>query len=94
MSFPHQLLMSYLSTLNLTRREGVIIKWLAWIYSSNKSQTCSNFLLLFFILIFYCLHFLKIFNIYIKRAAEIFGVTHTREIYEKAIEVLDNDQAR
>ncbi|CAB3983383.1 pre-mRNA-splicing factor SYF1-like [Paramuricea clavata] len=36
----------------------------------------------------------EIFNIYIKRAAEIFGVTHTREIYEKAIEVLDNDQAR
>lgn len=27
------------------------------------------------------------FNIYIKRAAEIYGVTHTRPIYEKAIEV-------
>lgn len=28
------------------------------------------------------------FNIYIKRAAEIYGVTHTRAIYQKAIEVL------
>lgn len=28
------------------------------------------------------------FNIYIKRAAEIYGVTHTRGIYQKAIEVL------
>uniref|UniRef100_A0A8C3C600 Suppressor of forked domain-containing protein n=1 Tax=Cairina moschata TaxID=8855 RepID=A0A8C3C600_CAIMO len=27
------------------------------------------------------------FNIYIKRAAELYGVTHTRPIYEKAIEV-------
>lgn len=27
------------------------------------------------------------FNIYIKRAAEIYGVTHTRAIYQKAIEV-------
>lgn len=27
------------------------------------------------------------YNIYIKRAAEIYGVTHTRSIYEKAIEV-------
>lgn len=27
------------------------------------------------------------FNIYIKRAAEIYGVTYTREIYQKAIEV-------
>lgn len=27
------------------------------------------------------------FNIYIKRAAEIYGVTHTRSIYQKAIEV-------
>lgn len=34
------------------------------------------------------------FNLYIKRAAEIFGVTHTREIYEKAIEVLTDDKAR
>ncbi|XP_028394719.1 pre-mRNA-splicing factor SYF1-like [Dendronephthya gigantea] len=36
----------------------------------------------------------EIFNIYIKKAAEIFGVTHTREIYEKAIEVLGDDQSR
>ena len=34
------------------------------------------------------------FNLYIKQAAEIFGVTHTREIYEKAIEVLPDEQAR
>ena len=34
------------------------------------------------------------FAIYIKRAAEAFGITHTREIYEKAIEVLPNDGAR
>ena len=34
------------------------------------------------------------FNLYIKRAAEIFGVTHTREIYEKAIEVLPDEHAR
>lgn len=27
------------------------------------------------------------FNIYIKRAAELYGVTHTRPIYQKAIEV-------
>lgn len=30
------------------------------------------------------------FNIYIKRAAEIYGVTYTREIYQKAIEVNAN----
>ncbi|XP_070582113.1 pre-mRNA-splicing factor SYF1-like [Ptychodera flava] len=36
----------------------------------------------------------EMFNIYIKRAAEIYGVTHTRPIYEEAIEVLTNDQAR
>ena len=34
------------------------------------------------------------FNIYLKRAAEVFGVTHTREIYEKAIEVLPDKAAR
>lgn len=27
------------------------------------------------------------FNIYIKRAAEIYGVTYTRAIYQKSIEV-------
>lgn len=37
---------------------------------------------------------LQMFNLYIKQAAEIFGVTHTREIYEKAIEVLPNEQSR
>ncbi|KAK3532152.1 hypothetical protein QTP86_009020, partial [Hemibagrus guttatus] len=34
------------------------------------------------------------FNIYIKRAAEIYGVTHTRAIYQKAIEVLPDEHAR
>lgn len=36
----------------------------------------------------------EMFNVYIKRAAEIYGVTYTRPIYEKAIEVLNHDQAR
>lgn len=36
----------------------------------------------------------EMFNIYIKRAAELFGVTNTRTIYEKAIEVLDNEHSR
>ena len=34
------------------------------------------------------------FTIYLKRAAEAFGVTHTREIYEKAIEILPDKGAR
>ena len=34
------------------------------------------------------------FTIYIKRATELFGITHTREIYEKAIEVLPDTGAR
>ncbi|RWS31360.1 pre-mRNA splicing factor Syf1-like protein [Leptotrombidium deliense] len=36
----------------------------------------------------------EMFNIYIRKAAEMFGVTYTRQIYEKAIEVLPDDQAR
>lgn len=36
----------------------------------------------------------EVFNIYIKRVAEVYGVTHTRPIYEKAIEVLPDDKAR
>ena len=36
----------------------------------------------------------QMFNIYIKRAAEIYGVTHTRAIYEQAIEVLNDEQSR
>ncbi len=36
----------------------------------------------------------QMFNIYIKRAAEIYGVTHTRPIYEKALEALKDEQAR
>nr|XP_039253689.1 pre-mRNA-splicing factor SYF1-like [Styela clava] len=34
------------------------------------------------------------FNIYIKRVAEIYGVTHTRPIYQRAIESLEDAQAR
>jgi thiol-disulfide isomerase/thioredoxin len=34
------------------------------------------------------------FNIYIKRAAEIYGVTHTRGIYQKAIEVPATPEAQ
>ncbi|XP_063424843.1 pre-mRNA-splicing factor SYF1-like [Mytilus trossulus] len=36
----------------------------------------------------------EMFNVYIKRAAEIYGVTYTRPIYEKALEVLPDEQAR
>ena len=35
-----------------------------------------------------------IFNIYINRAAEIYGVPKTRQIYEKAIEVLPEEKSR
>ncbi|RZF38032.1 hypothetical protein LSTR_LSTR006431 [Laodelphax striatellus] len=35
-----------------------------------------------------------LFNIYIKKAAEIYGVPKTRQIYEKAIEVLNEDNTR
>lgn len=34
------------------------------------------------------------YNIYIKKAAEIYGVPKTREIYEKAIEELDDEHSR
>ncbi|XP_026463495.1 pre-mRNA-splicing factor SYF1-like [Ctenocephalides felis] len=36
----------------------------------------------------------QMFNIYIKKAAEIYGVPKTRQIYEKAIELLPEDKAR
>ncbi|NXN97695.1 SYF1 factor, partial [Rhinopomastus cyanomelas] len=36
----------------------------------------------------------EMFNIYIQRAAQLYGVTHTRPIYQKAIEVLGDDAAR
>ncbi|XP_019864746.1 pre-mRNA-splicing factor syf1 homolog [Aethina tumida] len=36
----------------------------------------------------------EVFNIYIKRAAEIYGLPKTRQIYEKAIEVLPEDKTR
>lgn len=36
----------------------------------------------------------EMFNIYIKKAAEIYGLPKTRQIYEKAIEVLDETSAR
>ena len=34
------------------------------------------------------------YNIFIRKAAEMFGVTHTRQIYEKAIEVLSDGQSQ
>lgn len=37
---------------------------------------------------------LEIFNVYIKKATQLLGITHTRAIYEKAIECLPDDQAR
>lgn len=36
---------------------------------------------------------LQMFNIYLKKAAEIFGIPYTRQIYEQALEVLPDDQA-
>ncbi|XP_076360546.1 pre-mRNA-splicing factor SYF1 fand [Tachypleus tridentatus] len=36
----------------------------------------------------------EMFNIYIKKAAEIYGVTYTRQIYEKAIEALPDHYAQ
>ncbi|XP_015791103.1 pre-mRNA-splicing factor SYF1 [Tetranychus urticae] len=36
----------------------------------------------------------EMYNIYIKKAAEMFGVTYTRQIYEKAIENLSDNEAR
>merc|ERR1719471_1094012 len=36
----------------------------------------------------------SLFNIYLKKAAEIYGVTRTRAIYEKAIELLGDTEAR
>jgi hypothetical protein len=35
----------------------------------------------------------QMFNIYIKRASDAFGVVYTRQIYEKAIEQLPDDHA-
>ncbi|XP_046404524.1 pre-mRNA-splicing factor syf1 homolog [Ischnura elegans] len=36
----------------------------------------------------------ELFNIYIKKAAEIYGVARTRQIYEQAIEILAEEHAR
>ncbi|VDN59227.1 unnamed protein product [Dracunculus medinensis] len=36
----------------------------------------------------------KIFNIYIKRATSLFGMTSTRPIFERAIEILPEDESR
>lgn len=36
----------------------------------------------------------EMFNIYVKKAAEMFGVTYTRNIYQQAIDALPDDQAR
>ena len=35
-----------------------------------------------------------LFNIYLKKAADIYGVTRTRQIYEKAIEVLSDSESK
>ncbi|CAG2107967.1 unnamed protein product [Medioppia subpectinata] len=35
-----------------------------------------------------------LFNVFIRKAAQMFGVTHTRQIYEKAIDVLSDSQAQ
>lgn len=40
------------------------------------------------------LYWFQLFNIYIKKAAEIYGVPKTRQIYEKAIEALHEDNCR
>ena len=37
---------------------------------------------------------IQIYNIYIKQVASMKGVTATREIFEKAIEILPDDQAK
>lgn len=37
---------------------------------------------------------MQVFNVYIKRASELLGLIHTRPIYEKAVEILPDDQAR
>ena len=37
---------------------------------------------------------LQVYNIYIKSVAEMFGVTHTRPIYERSVEALKDDEAR
>ena len=34
------------------------------------------------------------FNVYLRKASEIYGVTRTRQIYQKAIELLDDKEAR
>lgn len=34
------------------------------------------------------------FNIYIKKATSMYGLTYTRPIFEHAIEVLPEDQSR
>ena len=37
---------------------------------------------------------MEMFNIYIKRAAELYGLTYTRPIFEKAVEELPDNEAR
>ena len=36
----------------------------------------------------------EVYNIYLRKAAEIYGVTRTRQIYEKAIEILPEAESR
>lgn len=45
-------------------------------------------------MLLYNFNLFQLFNIYIKKAAEIYGVPKTRQIYERAIEVLTEDNAR
>ena len=35
----------------------------------------------------------EVYNIYLRKAAEIYGVTRTRQIYEKAIEILSEAES-
>lgn len=37
---------------------------------------------------------MQVFNVYIKKATQLLGLIHTRPIYEKAVEILPDDQAR
>ena len=36
----------------------------------------------------------EVYNIYLRKAAEIYGVTRTRQIYETAIETLKESESR
>lgn len=64
---------------------------------SLYTLACKGLTILLFIELFHsliCYDFFQLFNIYIKKAAEIYGVPKTRQIYEKAIEALHEDNCR